>query len=106
MERLVRGDQIVVISGKDRGKQGAIVRREGDGRYLIKGINLVKKHTKPDPVSGISNGISETEMPIHGSNVALLHSDTGKIDKVSFKKLDKGRKIRVFKSTGEVVGSS
>lgn len=106
MEKLVKGDQIIVILGRDRGKQGEVVRRESNGRYLIKDINLVKRHTKPNPTLSIAGGIIEKEMSIHGSNVALLNSATGKGDKVGFKILDKGRKIRVFKSTGEVVGSS
>ena len=105
MERLVKGDQIVVNSGKDRGKQGEVIRRGQDGKYLVQGINLVKKHTKPNPQSGVAGGIIEKEMPIDGSNIALLNPATGKGDKVGFKTLEDGRKVRVFKSNGEVVGA-
>jgi large subunit ribosomal protein L24 len=105
MERLVKGDQIVVSAGKDRGKQGEVIRRGQDGKYLVQGINLVKKHTKPNPASGTAGGIVEKEMPIDGSNIALLNPATGKGDKVGFKTLEDGRKVRVFKSNGEVVGA-
>ena len=105
MERLVNGDQIVVNSGKDRGKQGEVIRRGQDGKYLVQGINLVKKQTKPNPQSGVAGGIIEKEMPIDGSNIALLNPATGKGDKVGFKTLEDGRKVRVFKSNGEVVGA-
>jgi large subunit ribosomal protein L24 len=105
MERLVKGDQVVVSAGKDRGKQGEVIRRGQDGKYLVQGINLVKKHTKPNPQAGTAGGIVEKEMPIDGSNIALLNPATGKGDKVGFKTLDDGRKVRVFKSNGEVVGA-
>jgi len=103
MDRLKKGDQVVVITGKDRGKQGEILKRGEDGRYLVQGINIVKKHTKPNPAIGATGGIVEKEMPIQGSNLALLNPATGKGDKVGFKILDDGRKVRVFKSNGEVV---
>ena len=105
MERLVKGDQIVVMTGKDRGKQGEVIRRGQDGKYLVQGINLVKKHTKPNPALGNAGGIIEKEMPIDGSNIALLNPATGKGDKVGFKILEDGQKVRVFKSNGEVVGA-
>ncbi|OUR65174.1 50S ribosomal protein L24 [Methylophaga sp. 42_25_T18] len=105
MERLVKGDQIVVMTGKDRGKQGEVIHRGQDGKYLVQGINLVKKHTKPNPALGNAGGIIEKEMPIDGSNIALLNPATGKGDKVGFKILDDGQKVRVFKSNGEVVGA-
>lgn len=105
MERLVKGDQVVVTTGKDRGKQGEVINRGQDGKYLVQGINLVKKHTKPNPALGTAGGIVEKEMPIDGSNIALLNPATGKGDKVGFKILDDGQKVRVFKSNGEVVGA-
>ncbi|OUR74180.1 50S ribosomal protein L24 [Methylophaga sp. 41_12_T18] len=105
MERLVKGDQVVVTTGKDRGKEGEVIRRGQDGKYLVQGINLVKKHTKPNPALGSAGGIIEKEMPIEGSNIALLNPATGKGDKVGFKVLEDGRKVRVFKSNGEVVGA-
>lgn len=105
MDRLKKGDQVVVITGKDRGKQGEILKRGESGRFLVQGINLVKKHTKPNPAIGVTGGILEKEMPIQGSNLALLNPATGKGEKVGFKILDDGRKVRVFKSNGEVVGA-
>lgn len=105
MERLKTGDQVIVIAGKDRGKQGEIKARAKDGKFLVEGINLVKKHTKPNPQMGVTGGILDKEMPIDGSNLALLNPATGKGDKVGFKILDDGRKVRVFKSNGEVVGA-
>ncbi len=105
MERLVKGDQVVVTTGKDRGKQGEVISRKQDGKYLVQGINLVKKHTKPNPALGTAGGIVEKEMPIDGSNIALLNPATGKGEKVGFKILDDGQKVRVFKSNGEVVGA-
>ena len=103
MERLVKGDQVVVTVGKDRGKQGEILRRVEGGKFVVQGINLVKKHTKPNPALGRTGGIVEKEMPIHGSNLALLNPASGKGDKVGFKFLEDGRKVRVFKSNGETV---
>jgi large subunit ribosomal protein L24 len=105
MDRLKKGDQVVVITGKDRGKQGEVLKRGEDGKFLVQGINIVKKHTKPNPAIGATGGIVEKEMPIQGSNLALLNPATGKGDKVGFKVLDDGRKVRVFKSNGEVVGA-
>ena len=105
MERLRKGDQVVVTAGMDRGKQGEILNLGTEGKFLVQGINLVKKHTKPNPALGTAGGIVEKEMPIDGSNLALLNPETGKGDKVGFKILDDGRKVRVFKSNGEVVGA-
>ena len=105
MERLKTGDQVVVLAGKDRGKQGEIKARWEDGKFVVEGVNLVKKHTKQNPNTGTIGGILEKEMPIDGSNLALLNPATGKGEKVGFKILDDGRKVRVFKSNGEVVGA-
>ncbi len=105
MERLKKGDQVVVIAGKDRGKTGEITARAKNGKFIVQGINLVKKHTKPNPAMGTPGGIVDKEMPIDGSNLALLNPATGKADKVGFKILEDGRKVRFFKSNGEVVGA-
>ncbi len=105
MERLVKGDQVIVVAGKDRGKTGEVTVRGNDGKFVVQGINLVKKHTKPNPQAGTAGGIVEKEMPIDGSNLALVNPATGKADKVGFKVLEDGRKVRFFKSNGEVVGA-
>lgn len=108
MERLKTGDQVVVMTGKDRGKQGEIqsrVEKDGKVKFLVQGINLVKKHQKPNPALGQTGGIIEKEMPIDGSNLALVNPATGNGDKVGFKVLEDGKKVRVFKSNGEVVSA-
>jgi large subunit ribosomal protein L24 len=105
MERLVKGDQVIVVAGKDRGKTGEVTVRGVNGKFVVQGLNLVKKHTKPNPQMGAAGGILEKEMPIDGSNLALVNPATGKADKVGFKVLEDGRKVRFFKSNGEVVGA-
>jgi len=103
MEKIRKGDNVVVISGKDKGKRGAVVRRVDDTHLIVEGVNKVKKHTRPNPMRGIAGGIVEKEMPIDVSNVALFNPATQKADRIGFKLLGDGRKVRVFKSSGEVV---
>ena len=103
MKRLRKGDQVVVISGKDKGRQGTILKVLADDRLLVESINMVKKHTKPNPMQGIEGGILDKEMPLHMSNVMLFNPMTNKGDRVGFKTLEDGRKVRYFKSNGEVV---
>ena len=103
MARIRKSDQVIVLTGKDKGKRGIVLRVLDDGQVLVEGINRVKKHTKPNPMKGQQGGIVEKEMPIHISNVALFNGATQKADRVGFKSLDDGRKVRVFKSNGEVV---
>lgn len=103
MNKIRKGDGVIVITGKDKGKRGVVLQRVDEERLLIEGINRVKKHTKPNPMKGQQGGIVEKEMPIHISNVALFNAATQKADRVGFKSLDDGRKVRVFKSNGEVV---
>ncbi|HIJ21393.1 MAG: 50S ribosomal protein L24 [Gammaproteobacteria bacterium] len=104
MRRIKKGDEVIVLTGKDSGQRGTVARVifEKD-RLVVDGINMVKKHTKPNPNLGIAGGIVEKEMSIHISNVALYNNATGKADRVGFKTLDDGRKVRYFKSSGEVV---
>ena len=104
MRRIKKGDEVIVLTGKDSGQRGTVAREifEKD-RLVVDGINMVKKHTKPNPNLGIAGGIVEKEMSIHISNVALYNNATGKADRVGFKTLDDGRKVRYFKSSGEVV---
>ena len=102
MNRIRKGDQVVVITGKDNGKQGEIIRVAGD-RVVVANVNLVKRHTKANPQAGQAGGIVEREAPIHISNVMLFNPATGKGDRVGFKVLEDGRKVRVFRSSGEAV---
>lgn len=103
MSKIRKGDQVILNTGKDKGKQGTVLSVLADGKVVVEGLNLVKKHAKPNPMKGIAGGIIAKEMPIDISNVALYNSATQKGDRVGFKVLDDGRKIRVFKSNGEAV---
>lgn len=103
MSKIRKGDQVVLNTGKDKGKQGVVLNVLETGHVLVEGVNLAKKHTKPNPMRGVAGGIISKEMPIHISNVALFNAATQKGDRVGFKTLEDGRKVRVFKSSGEVV---
>lgn len=105
MEKLVKGDEVIVIAGRDKGVRGAILRRVDAERVLVQGVNRVKKHVKPNPMKGVVGGIVEKDMPINISNVALFNSATGKADRVGIKVLEDGRKVRFFKSNGELVSA-
>ena len=104
MAKLRKGDQVIVIAGKDKGKQGTVLAVKED-RVKVEGINIVKKHQKPNPIKGVQGGVVEKTMPVDVSNIALFNPATQKADRVGFKLLDDGRKVRVFKSNGEVVGA-
>ncbi len=104
MNKIKKGDEIYVLSGRDKGRRGTVVRvLEEDARLVVEGINMVKRHTKPNPQLGTAGGIVEKEAPIQVSNVALFNPMTQKPDRVGFKFLEDGRKVRFFKSNGEVV---
>ena len=103
MRRIRKGDNVVVVTGKDKGKRGAVLRVLGDDYVLVEGANRVKKHQKPNPMKGQTGGIVDMDMPIDISNVALFNPQTQKADRVGFKTLEDGRKVRIFKSNGEVV---
>lgn len=103
MQKICKGDDVVVVSGRDKGKRGTVIRHLGDGMLLVEGVNRVKKHTKPNPMKGEQGGILEKEMPIHLSNIALFNPIAQKGDRVGVKVLEDGRKVRVFKSNGELV---
>ena len=102
MNRIRKGDQVVVITGADKGKKGEVVRVAGD-RVVVQNINIIKRHTKPNPQAGQAGGIVEREAPIHISNVMLFNSASGKGERVGFKVLEDGRKVRVFRSSGEAI---
>jgi len=103
MNKIRKGDQVQVITGKDKGKRGTVVRVRDDERLVVEGINLIKRHTKPNPNLGTAGGIVEKEAPLHISNVAIFNPVISKPDRVGFKTLEDGRKVRIFKSTKEVV---
>ena len=105
MEKIRKGDEVVVITGKDKGKRGTVLRRVGDEHVLVEGVNRAKKHVKPNPMKGMAGGIMDKDMPIHLSNIALFNHATKKADRVGFKMLDDGRKVRVLKSNGELVNA-
>lgn len=102
MNRIKKGDRVVVTAGKDKGKQGEIVRVLGD-KVVVSNINVVKRHTKPNPQAGQAGGVVEREAPIHVSNVMHFNPATGKGERIAFKVLEDGRKLRVFRSSGEAV---
>jgi len=103
MLKIRKGDDVVILAGKDKGEQGTVLRLVKDDRLVVEGINVVKKHQKPQPATGTQGGIVEKEMPIHLSNVGLFNPETKKADRVGFRRLEDGRKVRFFKSTNEVV---
>jgi len=103
MRRIRKGDEVVVIAGKDKGKRGNIMRVMSDGRVVVSDVNMVKRHTKPNPGRGVPGGIIEKEMSVDVSNVMLYNPQTSKGDRVGFRTLEDGRKVRYFKSTSEVV---
>jgi large subunit ribosomal protein L24 len=103
MKRIKKGDEVIVIAGRSKGLQGHVLRVLDNERLLVENVNMVKRHTKPDPGRGLAGGIVERESPIHASNVALFNPATSRADRVSFKLLEDGSKVRIFKSTGEAV---
>ncbi|MCP8900832.1 50S ribosomal protein L24 [Gilvimarinus xylanilyticus] len=104
MRKIKRDDEVIVIAGRDKGKRGKVVRVLANDKVIVSGINLVKKHQKPNPQMGVAGGIVEKEAAIHVSNVAIYNAATGKADRVGFK-VEGDKKVRVFKSNGEAVGA-
>ena len=103
MRKIKKGDDVIVIAGKDKGKRGAVLRIVDDDHLLVEGINLVKKHQTPNPMKGTAGGIVDKEMPLNVSNVAIYNPVTQKGDRVGIKILDDGRRVRVFRSNGEMI---
>jgi large subunit ribosomal protein L24 len=103
MQKIRKGDEVVVVTGRDKGKRGTVLRRSGEEHVVVEGVNRVKKHQRPNPMKNQTGGIVEKEMPIHISNVAVFNPQTKKGDRVGVKVLDDGRRVRVFKSNGEMV---
>jgi large subunit ribosomal protein L24 len=103
MRKIRKGDDVVVITGKDKGKRGSVIRVLSEDRVVVENINIIKRHTKPNPQRGQAGGIVEKEASIHVSNVALFNPATGRGDRIGVRQLEDGRKVRFFKSTNEVV---
>lgn len=103
MNKIRKGDEVIVIAGRDKGKRGTVAVRAENERLLVDGVNLVKKHVKPNPMKGVTGGIIEKSMTLHQSNVAIFNAATGKADRVAIKQLDDGTKVRVYKSSGEEI---
>jgi large subunit ribosomal protein L24 len=103
MNKIRKGDQVIVTTGRDKGKRGTVAERVDEQLLLVDGINIVKKHVKPNPLKGTTGGVIDKTMPIQQSNVALFNPATGKADRVGIKILADGKKVRVFKSSGEEV---
>lgn len=103
MQKIRKGDEVIIIAGRDKGKRGNVGQVLTNDRLLVEGVNVVKRHTRPNPSKGTTGGIVEKEMPIHRSNVALYNPQVSKADRVGIKRLEDGKKVRYFKSTEEVV---
>jgi large subunit ribosomal protein L24 len=103
MQRIRKGDEVVVLAGRDKGKRGTVLRRIDAEHVVVEGVNRVKKHQRPNPMKGVSGGIVDKDLPIHVSNVALFNPATKKGDRVKAKTLQDGRKVRVFKANDEQV---
>ena len=103
MQRIKKGDEVVVLSGRDKGKRGTVLRRVDALHVVVEGVNRVKKHQRPNPMKGVTGGIVDKDLPIHVSNVGLFNPATKKAGRVAAKTLQDGRKVRVFKANGEQV---
>ena len=103
MNKIRTGDEVIVLTGRDKGKRGKVLERASEDRLVVEGVNIVKKHAKPNPMKGVTGGIVEKTMSIHQSNVAIFNGATGKADRVGVKLLADGKKVRVYKSSGEEI---
>jgi large subunit ribosomal protein L24 len=103
MNKIRKGDQVIVLTGRDKGKRGTVASRVDDNHLVVDGVNVVKKHVKPNPMKGTTGGVVDKTMPIHQSNVAIYNAASSKADRVGIKLLDNGDKVRVYKSSGEQI---
>jgi len=103
MNKIRKGDQVIVTTGRDKGKRGTVTLRVDEQRIVVEGVNVVKKHVKPNPLKGTTGGVVDKTMPIHQSNVAIFNAATGKADRVGVKLLEGGKKVRVYKSSGDEI---
>ena len=106
MNKLRKGDSVIVLTGRDKGKRGTVTLRQGDSHLLVEGVNMVKKHVKPNPMKGTMGGIVEKAMPIHQSNLAIFNAQTGKADRVGVRLQADGKRVRVYKSTGAEIANA
>jgi large subunit ribosomal protein L24 len=103
MNKIRKGDQVIVLTGRDKGKRGTVSKRVDDQYLVVEGVNVVKKHVKPNPMKGTTGGVIDKTMPIHQSNVAIFNAASSKADRVGIKLLANGDKVRVYKSSGEQI---
>ena len=103
MNKIRKGDQVIVLTGRDKGKRGTVTSRVDEQRLIVDGVNVVKKHVKPNPMKGTTGGVVDKTMSIHQSNIAIFNAASGKADRVGIKLLDDGKKARIFKSSGEQI---
>lgn len=103
MNKIRKGDQVIVLTGRDKGKRGTVAQRVDEDHIVVEGVNVVKKHVKPNPMKGTTGGVVDKTMPIHQSNVAIYNGAAGKADRVGIKLLADGKKVRVYKSSGEEI---
>ena len=103
MNKIRKGDQVIVLTGRDKGKRGTVTQRVDDSYLIVEGVNVAKKHVKPNPLKGTTGGIVDKTMPIHQSNIAIYNAATGKADRVGIKLLANGDKVRTYKSSGEQI---
>ena len=106
MNKIRKGDQVIVLAGRDKGKRGTVSSRVDDDRVVVDGVNVVKKHVKPNPLKGTTGGVVDKTMPIHQSNIAIFNPATGKADRVGIKQLADKTRVRVYKSSGEEITSA
>ncbi len=103
MNKIRKGDQVIVLTGRDKGKRGTVIQRVDDERIVVEGVNIAKKHVKPNPMKGSTGGVVDKTMPIHQSNVAIYNAATGKADRVGIQIGDDGKKTRIYRSSGEAL---
>ena len=103
MNKIRKGDQVIVLTGRDKGKRGTVTSRVDEQRVMVDGVNMVKKHVKPNPMKGTTGGVVDKTMSIHQSNIAIFNAVSGKADRVGIKLLDDGKKVRIFKSSGDQI---
>lgn len=103
MNKIHKGDEVIVIAGSDKGRRAKVLARAGEQHLIVEGVNVAKRHTRPNPMANQPGGVVSKEMPIHQSNVAIFNAASGRADRVGVRVLDDGKKVRVFRSSGEEI---